>query len=167
MEKVWTYGWQSLQSQKNSLTEVLYVVLPQIHAASNKACKGHRQNVFLCLQNFLLWALNKKIRGRQSWCEGLESINVYRLVKNHNPMTCWALTHCWAKLHIIHMHEKTLQGFCEQIKCISNCSICNDWVRISPFLPLYAQYSMYCSQLLSVCRIKMLIFLYLPPHVLW
>lgn len=104
----------------------------------------------------------KKIRGRKSWCEGLESINVYRLVKNHNP---WldGLSPIAGPNYISHTcMRKHCQGFCEQIKFISNCSACNDWVQISPFLPLYARYSMYCSQLLSLYRIKMLIFLYFP-----
>lgn len=95
---------------KNSLTEVLYFVLPQIHAASNKACKGHRQNVFLCLQNFLLWALNKKNKRQKVLMWRLREHKYLQACKKSQSMTCWALTHCWAKLHITHMHEKTLPG---------------------------------------------------------
>lgn len=63
----------------------------------------------------------KKIRGRKSWCGGLESINIYRLVKNHNPWLV-GLSPIAGPNYISHTcMRKHCQAFCEQIKCISNC----------------------------------------------
>lgn len=146
---------------KNSLTEVFYFVLPQIHAASNKACKGHRQNVFLCLQNFLLWALNKKNKRQKvlmwrlrehKYLQACKKITIHDLLGSHPLLGQITYhTHAW---------ENTARRSVSKSNAYQ--TVCNDWVQVSPFLPLYARHSMYCSQLLSLCRIKMLIFLYFP-----
>lgn len=108
---------------------------------------------------FSLIGTKQKKNQRVLFCEGLESINGDRLLANHNP---WLVgLYCRAKLHIKHT-EKKMPGILWTNQMLANCSVCDDWVHIVLFLPLHAWFSMCSSLLLGLCRIKMMIFLYVP-----